>query len=412
MRFTLDDWRTTSEVICKYVASLPSLPPPFPTPHTHGDQVGPSSTWDRFSFTINLEDFERKLHEKTMFVVARFSSPGVGEWWDNNDAKNYCVRFQKRVSTRPSSQLASEVVRMSPVISHSQQRTFSAPSTLKSTPTTEAVQAVAQGRQAPPPKISLPPQNLRTHRLSLPPRPSPPVRHNSSPQPLTLSSLGKHRSAAAQLYASVPSKLNLMNYAAPVTPSTNSPTPRASDSLSENMVGMSDAAPVLSPSGSNPQIPSPVETPSAQTPMPMHIVGGMPATAPRYELSWSGSTDSSTASLNDTTPPPLYSALPVASESEKQRAKDIVSSPTSTLASDSMYAAFVKQWCFVQSPTPSPTINSEGTATPTPPPSSGTSAAAAAAAVATRAASASAWRGMDAFFGNGVRSESPMLTSR
>lgn len=354
---------------------------------------------------INLEDFERKLHEKTLYLVARFSSPGVGEWWDNNGTDNYRVRFRKRTTTKPGSQLAKEVVRMSPAISHSQQRTFSAPSTLKSTPTTEAVQAVAQGRQEPPPKISLPPQNLRAHRMSLP-RPSPPIRHNSSPQPITLSSLGKNRSAAAQLYASVPTKLNLMNYAAPTTPSTDSPTPRASDSLSENMVGMSDAAPVLSPSVTISRILSPIETPSAQT--PMQIVGGMPATAPRYELSWSVSTDSSTASLNDTTPPPLYSALPVASESEKQRAKNIVSSPSSSLSGDSMYAAFVKQWCFVQSPTPSPSIHSEGTVTPTPtPPSSGGTSAA-----ATRAASASAWRGMDAFFGNGVRSESPMLTSR
>lgn len=348
---------------------------------------------------INLEDFERKLHEKTMFFVARFSSPAAGEWWDNNDAKNYCVRFQKRVNTKPVTQF--DGARVSPVAAHSQQRTFSAPSTLKSTPTTEAIQAVAQGRQAPPPKIMLPPQNLRAHRASLPPRPSPPVRHNSSPQPITLSSLGKHKSAAAQLYASVPSKLNLMNYAAPSTTSSNSPTPRASDFLSDNMVGMSDAAPVLSPGVTSPRVQSPETSIS-----PMHIVGGQPATAPKYELSWSGSTDSSTVSLNDTTPPPLYSALPLPSETEKQRAKNIVSSPSSTLSSDSMYAAFVKQWCFVQSPTPSPTHVGDGTATPTAP----STAAASSAAAAARASSA--WRGMDAFFGNGVRSESPMLTSR
>lgn len=379
VRFTLDDWQTTSEVSCKHVTSMPSLPPPFPHPHTEGDRAAVNSTWDRFSFIIKLEDFERKLQEKTMWFVVRYTCAGVGEWWDNNSGQNYCVRFKK--STMTASQ---DPARTSPVMSHSQQRTFSAPPTLKGTPTTEAIQATAHA--IPPMKITLPQVQGRSHRTSLPIRPTLPIRHNSSPQP-ALSSIAGARSAAASLYASVPTKLNLMNYAAPAT------LPRhRSSSPTRQFVGLSDAA-------------SPSEDPSDQIPNSpeMSIVGGMPATAPTYDFSWPPSNSSSSQSLSDDTPPPRYSALPPPSETEKRRAKEIVSSPTSTLANDSTYAAFIKQFCFVQSPTPSPNqsppLSTSSSMTSTP-----------------RQSSGSAWRGLGEAFGGlyggtGIRSDSPMLTS-
>ena len=92
LRFTLDNWQTTSEVTCKFVCSLPALPPPFPPER---EAVGaPRAGWDRFSFLIRLEDVERKLVERTIFLVARFTATGVGEWWDNNNDKNYKLRFK------------------------------------------------------------------------------------------------------------------------------------------------------------------------------------------------------------------------------------------------------------------------------------------------------------------------------
>jgi len=61
VRFTLDDWQTTSEVACRHVVSLPSLPPPFPHARTIGDLAGSIASgemaakeeegrpsWDRF----------------------------------------------------------------------------------------------------------------------------------------------------------------------------------------------------------------------------------------------------------------------------------------------------------------------------------------------------------------------------
>ena len=92
LRFTLDNWQTTSEVTCKFVCSLPALPPPFPPERVA--IAAPKVGWDRFSFLIRLEDVERKLIERTIFLVARFTATSVGEWWDNNNDKNYKLQFK------------------------------------------------------------------------------------------------------------------------------------------------------------------------------------------------------------------------------------------------------------------------------------------------------------------------------
>ena len=104
VRFTLDNWQTTSEVLCKHVNSLPRLPPPFPGSRTVGDAIGllasgdsgsQECNWDRFSFVIHLELYEQKLAEHSIVFVGRFTAPGVGEWWDNNDGMYYRVSFKQ-----------------------------------------------------------------------------------------------------------------------------------------------------------------------------------------------------------------------------------------------------------------------------------------------------------------------------
>ncbi|OSD00901.1 carbohydrate-binding module family 21 protein [Trametes coccinea BRFM310] len=242
VRFTLDDWQTTSEVLCKHVVSLPGLPPPFPRARTMGDiaatlasgqpaeeekeTTGP--TWDRFSFTIRLEDYEAKLAERTLFLVVRYNPGCGGEWWDNNDGKNYRVGFRRAAaSPLPSPSLSLG-------IAHSQQRTFSAPSTLKTTPTTGNMSPFPSSRQLAPPA---PPQLTRS--LSSPfPSMSPSFEEKERER---LSERGLGSPTAAYLSK----KLSFSNYVAPsanamVTPPTTPPgTVRARSASLPAEVGLS-----------------------------------------------------------------------------------------------------------------------------------------------------------------------------
>ena len=105
VRFTLDDWQATSKVRAKHVVSVLSLPWEVSKTKTLGDAVGlianSSSgaaalpTWDRFSFTIRLEDHAYKPQGRTFWLVGRYSTwDGGSEWWDNNSGKNYKVAFK------------------------------------------------------------------------------------------------------------------------------------------------------------------------------------------------------------------------------------------------------------------------------------------------------------------------------
>ena len=166
LRFTLDDWQTTSEVLCKHVNSLAQLPPPFPRSRTVGDAIGQLASgeggsqqlkWDRFSFVIHLDLYEQRLAELNIYFVGRYTAPGVGEWWDNNDGMNYRVSFKQSPS--------------SPGTPPSQNKSFTAPSTMRATPVTPNMSADANDLPFPklslvlpsPPSLPLPPQspNLR-----------------------------------------------------------------------------------------------------------------------------------------------------------------------------------------------------------------------------------------------------------
>jgi hypothetical protein len=82
-RFTLDYWKTTSEVVAEYSNA------------SHNDGL------DRFNFYIRLAD-QANIASKTMLLCVRYNVGGQ-EFWDNNYNSNYQIDFSeaKPVRTRP-----------------------------------------------------------------------------------------------------------------------------------------------------------------------------------------------------------------------------------------------------------------------------------------------------------------------
>ncbi|KAH8094708.1 putative phosphatase regulatory subunit-domain-containing protein [Cristinia sonorae] len=226
VRFTLDDWQTTSEVACKHVVSLPGLPPPFPRQELKRDDSDGDLasrivsgkvhevSWDRFSFTIRLEDYEAKLAERKLFLVARYNYPG-GESWDNNNHQNYRIGFRRSTSTSP---LATPVPAAFAPVS---QRSFSAPNTLRFTPMSGTLAGIPV--VSPSPSRGSPPSTL-TRTMSSPYPPSPSLSMDREPMPSTSSNPLQHiprptspttRETASRTSSYIRRRLSLSNYVAP-----------------------------------------------------------------------------------------------------------------------------------------------------------------------------------------------------
>ncbi|KAH9897637.1 hypothetical protein C8Q73DRAFT_641564 [Cubamyces lactineus] len=315
VRFTLDEWQTTSEVLCKHVVSLPGLPPPFPRARTMGDVAGNIATgqaveeeketsgpaWDRFSFTIRLEDYEAKLSERTLYLVVRYNPSSGGEYWDNNDSKNYRVGFRRA----PASPLPSPSLSLG--IAHSQQRTFSAPSTLKTTPTTGSISPFASSRQLAPPA---PPQLTRS--MSSPfPAMSPSFtdvqgqwKEREQKEHAKMSEHGLGTPTAAYLSK----KLSFSNYVAPsvsamVTPPTTPPgTVRARSASLPAEIGLSADEPEK-PAAESKQDE---EAGSGAKPIPTHR-SSLPDFTDPAPASWAGPSSPSAASSTPPANSPLSS---------------------------------------------------------------------------------------------------------
>ena len=81
VRFTFDWWQTTSEVTATFKDSVKA------------------GKYDRFSFTIKLQDLLAKIEEKSLFLAIRYNSDGK-ELWDSNGGQNYQVTFERTNSVR------------------------------------------------------------------------------------------------------------------------------------------------------------------------------------------------------------------------------------------------------------------------------------------------------------------------
>ncbi|KAG8733483.1 Protein phosphatase 1 regulatory subunit 3D [Ceratobasidium sp. 423] len=104
VRYTFDNWETTSEVSGAWSSpnALADLPKgelkPFGEEETEldiarGIMVAVPAGWDRFTFNIKLDDVAPYLSARSLLVAVKFEAAGLGEWWDNCGGRNYRFEF-------------------------------------------------------------------------------------------------------------------------------------------------------------------------------------------------------------------------------------------------------------------------------------------------------------------------------
>lgn len=94
-RFTLDYWKTTSEVVAEF---------------NNDPRSQVNDGCDRFIFHIKLSD-QANIDSKTLLLCVRYNVGGQ-EYWDNNDNTNYQIDFSKGLTKVPKS---SRPVQSSPL---------------------------------------------------------------------------------------------------------------------------------------------------------------------------------------------------------------------------------------------------------------------------------------------------------
>jgi hypothetical protein len=114
VRFTLDYWKTTSEVVAEY----------------NNDPRSPKSDGcDRFNFYIKLSD-QANIDNKTLLLCVRYCVNGT-EFWDNNQNMNYQIDFIRSVKkvNKPSGKVGGLGARPLNAIPRSRHTGHSLPAT-------------------------------------------------------------------------------------------------------------------------------------------------------------------------------------------------------------------------------------------------------------------------------------------
>ncbi|KAF2270261.1 hypothetical protein CC78DRAFT_539499 [Lojkania enalia] len=83
-RFTLDYWKTTSEVVAEYNHDV--------------RKKQTNDGYDRFNFNIKLAD-QANLDTKTLLLCVRYQVNGQ-EFWDNNNSINYQIDFDRKAKRK------------------------------------------------------------------------------------------------------------------------------------------------------------------------------------------------------------------------------------------------------------------------------------------------------------------------
>jgi len=321
VRFTLDDWTTVSEVLAVYSGPVGATETLAGTNQgkTVGDLIGSSiaSGWDRFNFSIRLEDYEAYLWQRTLFLVVRYSASSVGEFWDNNSGENYRIGFRPYSGpTQPARKRGASAPSTAPFLlstSHS-----------LSSPLASRISS----HDEPRPTFSPPPRHLSIPR--------------SASSPIPVPSIMGHR-------------LNLRHYAAP-TPPPRSPIP-VNLPVPQPVSGV----PRVIPGPGGQSIPTPPETPTLEK-VPAHDKdevdegfatgsedGDVAETrpAPRPQLSVKITPPSvpvqQVSPISPTPSPPPRQQVPLSPTHEPF-------SPRSGGSDDSTYATLIREWCFAQGP--------------------------------------------------------------
>jgi Carbohydrate/starch-binding module (family 21) len=318
VRFTLDAWTTVSEVLATFSGSVA---PRETLAGTHqgktvGDLIGSlASGWDRFNFSIKLEDYETFLWQRTLYLVVRYSAPGVGEWWDNNSGENYRITFRAHSGpVQPERRRGMGVPSTTPFLLNA----------VPSSPLASRVSAHDEPRPT----------------FSPPPRPLSIARSASSPIPTT---------TTAGL------RLNLQHYAAPMPPPCipvpiDAPRPQPPSEASPGLLGGQPAAPSpleahISPKKGLVSDKDEVDEGFATGSEDVDNAETRPDTRPHLSLQISPPTPVTVRHVSPVSPTP---SPPPRQQGPFSPMREPFSPRSGSGPGDSTYATLIREWCFAQ----------------------------------------------------------------